>query len=968
MWPCWIIASSLQTSQVKSEGAPTEVQLPGEQVASMRRSKSRQPWWFLCLVVLAGMSAAHLFVPGTTLDQATYMPITVGAGAAACIGARRQPAFWRFPWWFIATGVMLSGIGDIVFYVVGLVGGPLTDVSLADAFWLASYIALAVGLSSIVVGGHGERRLDIDGLIDIGSFAVVAAIVVTQFTVVRDVMSDTSFAMSTRLIWTTYPVLDAALLAVAVQAVVGRRLRGRGGVLLILGVTMWLISDFALLLVNDAAGVVRWLDIGWMVGAASLAASAWPPDTADLRGEQALPMARVTDARIFITLLPLLVPGVIEVWGISRGSAPNAVLLLAATVALVALASARSTRLVKARNRQEAALERSTRYYAALAENSSDAVIVVDAYGHVLNDAPNLISMLGRTGETTKGMDVIGLLRPFDQAVARSVLERWWSATGVVADAEIQATRACGSDRWFGVRATNLSDDPDVAGLVINLRDITDRKRAEQELNHNAFHDSLTGLANRALFNDRLEHALERTARNDLGVAVVYLDLDGFKMVNDSRGHEAGDQVLREVAARLNSAVRTADTVSRLGGDEFAILTIESPRALDEAETIAERVLQTLLAPFVFADQQIMLSASIGIAIGDISCTASTMMRDADVAMYKAKTTGKAKWALYDPAMRTAALERLDLDSDLRQALARKQLRLVYQPFIELESNKLVGFEALLRWDHPTRGEVEPLVFIPIAESNGAITAIGQWVLEEACRTAARWQHAYPEAGLTMAVNLSARQIATPDIVDHVAKALEETGFAPASLILEITESILVEDADIAATRLHQMHALGVRLAIDDFGTGYSSLSYLRQFPIDILKIDKSFTDTITDRAQIPPIVRGLIDLAKTLRIQTVAEGIELDVQRETLRDQQCEFGQGFLFARPLEIDDAANLLAQLNSADPTTVGSRSSAVVPGLRQRIQAGFSGRDWPGSSSSPAGIAVAPARRARAEVAR
>ena len=888
----------------------------------MRRTISPHGWWILWLVVLAGMSAAHLVVPGATLDQATFLPITVGAAAAAWIGARRQRTVWRFPWWCVATGVTLSAIGDLVFYGVGLVGGPLTDVSMADAFWLASYLALAVGLSSIVVGGHGVRRLDIDGLIDIGSFAVVAVIVVTQFTVVRDVMSDTSFSMSTRLIWTTYPVLDAALLAVVVQAMVGRRLRGRRGALLICGVSLWLISDFALLLVADAAGVVRWLDIGWMLGAASLAMSVWPPATADPRHEQTLAVVRVTDARIYITLLPLLVPGVIELWGFSNGSDPSPVLLLAASVALVALASARSTRLVTARNRQEAALERSTRYYAALAENSSDAVIVVDAAGRILNDAPNLISMLGRTGETTIGMDAIGLLRPFDQAVARNVLERWWSTAGVVADAEIQATQADGSDRWFGVRAANLSDDPDVGALVINLRDITDRKRAEQDLSHSAFHDSLTGLANRALFNDRLEHALERTARNDLAVSVVYLDLDGFKMVNDTRGHEAGDQVLREVAIRLSSAVRTADTVSRLGGDEFAILTIESARALDEAETIAERVLQSLTAPFPLDGRQIMLSASIGIAVGDVSCTASTMMRDADVAMYKAKTTGKARWALYDPAMRIAALERLDLDSDLRQALAKNQFRLVYQPVIELESNKLVGFEALLRWDHPTRGVVAPLVFIPIAESNGAITAIGQWVLEEACRTAARWQHTYPDAHLTMAVNLSARQIATPDIVDHVARALEESGLAPASLILEMTESVLVEDADIAATRLHQMHDLGVRLAIDDFGTGYSSLSYLRQFPIDILKIDKSFTDTITDRSQIPAIVRGLIDLAKTLRLKTVAEGIELDVQLVSLRDQQCEFGQGFLFAKPLEFDDAAALLAQLNPTEASPVGS----------------------------------------------
>jgi diguanylate cyclase (GGDEF)-like protein len=398
--------------------------------------------------------------------------------------------------------------------------------------------------------------------------------------------------------------------------------------------------------------------------------------------------------------------------------------------------------------------------------------------------------------------------------------------------------------------------------------------------------------------------------RTGLEVAVVYLDLDGFKLVNDSRGHEAGDQVLREVASRLTKTVRTIDTVSRHGGDEFAILLEESALALNEAETVAERVLQALSAPFIVDDQRLVLSASVGISVGDVAATASSMMRDADMAMYEAKTSGKAHWAVYEPKMRTAALERLVLESDLRDALDKRQFRLVYQPIIELISDKVVGFEALLRWDHPKLGLIEPDTFIPIAESNGSMVGIGRWVLEEACRTASRWRRSYPRVPLTMAVNLSVRQIATPEIVEHVTTALARSGLPASSLVLEMTESVLVQDPATAAGRLAQLRALGVRLAVDDFGTGYSSLSYLRQFPIDILKIDKSFTTTITDQAKTPAIVRGLLDLAKTLKIETIAEGIELDVQRDSLREQRCDFGQGYLFARPLASVAAEAMIA----------------------------------------------------------
>ena len=901
---------------------PVEVAAASDDVPSCgRQSYVARKSWPAWLTAGVAICVVHVLSPGGAVGDITYLLITNGAAVVAWIGVSRQPVHRRFAWGCIAAGVTSSGVGDTIYFVQGLVTGNLANVSVADAFWLVAYVALTIGLSTLIVGRHHSARIDVDGLIDIGSFVILAIIVVTQIGGIRDLMTDGSYSVGTRVIWTAYPIFDAALLGVVIQAVISRRLRGISGLFLTCGVALWLTSDFISLILTDASGFHKWLDLGWMVGAAGLGISTWLRSALASRADTTFAATPMTDGRVAITLLPLLVPGLIEIWQLGKGRDANPIPLFGATLALVSLALLRSTRLVRTRNRQEAMLEHSRRFFTALAENSSDAVIVIDRAGRILNDAPNLATMLGQPGVSTVGVDVIGLLRLPNRDGARDVLARWWSTSGVIADAEVAAMHADGSERWLGVRAANLSSDPDVAGMVINLRDITDRKRAERALSHSGFHDSLTGLANRALFHDRLDHALDRTARSGLGVAVVYLDLDGFKMVNDSRGHEAGDQVLREVAARIAGAVRALDTVSRLGGDEFAILIEESGRVLDEAETVAERILQSLTAPFIVDGHLIVLSASIGIAMGDASGTASSMMRDADVAMYKAKTTGKARWTVYEPAMRTAALDRLELESDLHQAIEEGQLRLVYQPVIELRSSKIVGFEALLRWDHPTRGVIEPTTFIPIAESNGTMVSIGRWVLDEACRTASQWHKAFPSQTLTMAVNLSARQLAAPDILGDVANALVRSGFPAASLILEMTESVLVQDAETATRRLHALRSLGVQLAIDDFGTGYSSLSYLRQFPIDILKIDKSFTDTITHRADIPPIVHGLLELAKTLEMSTVAEGIEFEVQRKALRDQHCEFGQGFLFARPLDSADALTLLTTGQVIDPIPVG-----------------------------------------------
>jgi EAL domain-containing protein (putative c-di-GMP-specific phosphodiesterase class I) len=333
---------------------------------------------------------------------------------------------------------------------------------------------------------------------------------------------------------------------------------------------------------------------------------------------------------------------------------------------------------------------------------------------------------------------------------------------------------------------------------------------------------------------------------------------------------------------------------------------------------MAERILQALACPAAIEDQIVRTSASLGIAAGSPECTATSLLRDADVAMYRAKMAGKAQWVVYDATMRTAAVERLQLETDLIRALDDDQFVLVYQPVVELETDRVVGFEALIRWHHPTLGVVPPDSFIPLAEESGLILPIGAWVLDEACRTAARWRLDYPEhARLSMAVNLSGHQLGSPDLVGQVQRALARSGLDPANLVLEMTETALIRDPATTAAKLRELRALGIRLAIDDFGTGYSSLSYLRQFPIDILKIDSSFIDGITERDKVPALVRGLLDLARTLQLETIAEGVENGLQRDRLREEHCDRAQGYLFAPPLGAADAEALLIDLDPAGP---------------------------------------------------
>ena len=554
-------------------------------------------------------------------------------------------------------------------------------------------------------------------------------------------------------------------------------------------------------------------------------------------------------------------------------------------------------------------LRRSQERFRSLVQNSADVSMIVDASGTIEYESSAVERVLGYQAEDRVGRSVLASVHDDDRAWGQKLLEDLAQTPGALATGELRVKHADGSWRWIEAVGKNLVGDPAVGGVVVNYRDITTRKTLEDELRHQAFHDSLTGLANRALFVDRLDHALSLARRSRRPLAVLFIDLDDFKTINDSLGHGEGDVILVGVAERLRGALRAGDTIARMGGDEFAVL-VEDPTEASGATDVADRLLQELQAPFASGGKELFVHASVGVAIlTSHTQTADELLRNADVSMYTAKARGKNRVEIFEPSMHTAALARLALKGDLERALERDEFFVLYQPVMDLATLEVVGVEALVRWRHPERGVVGPLDFIPLAEETGAIIALGRWVLVQACRQSVAWDVVQPERPLTMSVNVSGRQVAEPGYVEEVAQVVAETGIAPSRVVLEFTEGVLMKDTDATLATLRALKALGVRLAIDDFGTGYSSLSYVRRFPIDVLKIDRSFVASMADGPDETALMRSILNLSETLHLQTVAEGIEDAGQLSELQSLGADLGQGFLFAHPLAPDDVSALI-----------------------------------------------------------
>jgi diguanylate cyclase (GGDEF)-like protein/PAS domain S-box-containing protein len=565
-----------------------------------------------------------------------------------------------------------------------------------------------------------------------------------------------------------------------------------------------------------------------------------------------------------------------------------------------------------------ASLQASEERFRSLVQNASDVTMILNADGQVTYVSPAAERVLGRQPAALQGTTVTDLVHPDDRAAAQVHFAQVIRQPGLTLGTNLRLEHADGTWRDFEVVATNLLDQPAVAGLVVTYRDVTDRKAFERQLRHLAFHDPLSQLPNRALFLDRLEQAVARSRRGTEIVAVLYLDLDNFKTVNDSLGHPTGDALLVEVARRLTGCARDGDTVARLGGDEFAIL-LQDATGHHTAEAVARRIGAVLRTPVHVAGHDVLVSASIGIADAhDSPGGADELLRNADMAMYAAKGHGRDGVERFAPSMYATVRERLELTADLHRALEQGEFRVFYQPIVELGSSRICELEALVRWQHPERGLVQPDTFIPLAEETGLIVPIGRWVLEEACRQAHVWQEQLPSAvSLVIGVNLSGRQFGDANLVADVTRVLRETKLEPGTLKLEITESVAMQDATRAEATMHALKALGVQLAIDDFGTGYSSLQYLKRFPVDTLKIDKSFVDGLGSDEQDTAIVQSIVALAKTLRLDVTGEGIETAVQQAHLRLLAVERGQGYLFARPQPAEAIGKLLVEGDARAP---------------------------------------------------
>jgi len=861
-------------------------------------ARARASKWYIGLgVVLAGLYAI-VPLPATKL---IFWPLIAWSSVIAIlVGVRRNRPALRGPWYLLAGGVATFAIGDNLYSFRSYVlHAQAVFPSYVDLVYLAMYPLLIAGLAWMVrARSNGRDRASvIDAGIITGSVGLVAWLFL-----IAPYLRSADLGIVERLVSIAYPLGDIALLAIAVRLAVGAGRRPPAFWLLAGCIVPLLAADSLYGYLNLSGG---WhehnlVDVGWIVFYVGWGAAALHPSMAQLT--VASTNRRTVDARRLVFVgSAVLIPPVALFVEQAFGDVVNGAAIAVVSAVTFVLVMIRVAGLAG-----EVADERSETRFQTLIDNASEAILVVGTAGIVQYHTPSSERVLGGDSGALDGRPLAERLERNDADQLHLLL------TGLTASTTVEWHVHHGGGEWrdLEVIAADMRGVTGVDGLVLTMRDITDRKHLDAELRRQALHDSLTSLPNRALFLDRVSHALSRGHRDGHSVGVLVMDLDDFKLVNDSLGHAAGDELLIAVAARLTTMIRPGDTVARFGGDEFALL-VEDVDVASKIGQVADRAQEAFQEPLGVGDEHVLVRVSIGIAVGGSDThNPDDLLRDADAAMYVAKRNGKARHVLFESAMHEEAQRRLAIAGELRGAIDRDELAVFYQAIVDVRSGLTLGAEALVRWYHPERGLLQPVEFIPISETNGVVIPLGQWVLAEACSQVQQWKKAgLVDEAFYITVNLSARHLQDRHVVDHVAETLERSRLAPAALVLEVTETALLEDLDRTRSTLAALKELGIRLAVDDFGTGYSSLSYLSAFPFDVIKIDKSFVDQLALTSGGEAMVRAVVELAHTLGLEAVAEGVEHREQADLLEHLGCNLAQGFLFARPVPASDMVKTL-----------------------------------------------------------
>lgn len=867
------------------------------------------PVFALTLGAIFDVPSAHA---RERLLSITYL--VIGAPSLIALwAASRTPeldAETRRAWRLMALAVGTYWMGDAIWAVIQLVTGDRPPLSIADLCYVA-FAPLAIWSVTSFPGLGATRAERWRVQFDASIAAITAGTVLywlspwsLEAAGLTHFVSDTLNAM--------YPLVGAMLVCALMVFLVFQRQQAHFSAFrwLLVAFAIKTVADqlYAQTIVHDLPAISLMTDACWLSWylfitiAASKATVPLAPGSASTR------VPRVPEWLVYACVggIGVLLVVLVEAQRLApaRGVAVGMLLLLFAVLA-------RQANVVRENARLDAlAAERSAEArLAALVQHASDMVLIVDVDGFARYVSPSVLHVMGATMESVQHRNLYEIVHHGDLDAVRLMMGRLARHADASETIVARVPNATGEWRWLEIVGTNRLQTPSIQGVVLNARDVTERRELEGRLAWQAFHDPMTSLANRVLFADRVTHALARRERGPVDIGVLFLDLDHFKIVNDTLGHAAGDELLRQVARRIELEVRAADTVARLGGDEFAVLLEDS--SAESCDATAERLLQQLTRAFTIEGREVFVGASVGVTEAQPGVTLDELVRDADVAMYVAKAEGRGRVVRFEASMRAKVADRLQLEADLRRAIERDELQVHYQPLVDLQTGDILGAEALLRWHHPTRGLISPATFVPIAEDAGLIRDISRRVLRTACRDAMTWQSPDPEASpLHVAVNLSGRHLQEATVVDDVREALEETGLSASQLTIEMTESVMMKNADGVVGVMRQLKSLGVTLALDDFGTGYSSLSYLQRFPIDVLKIDKSFINQLGGAAGDDALTRAILSLGETLGLATVAEGIEGEKQLTQLQAMGCMLGQGFLMSQPIAGPAFARLVA----------------------------------------------------------